>query len=322
MSVLVLDRRAVADALPMHECIEVVSEALADFARGVYQQFPRRALQSPLSPALMGLMPVFKAGEDSLWGVKDVLVSAANRALGLDSHQGAMLVHDGRTGALQAILDATELTAIRTAAASAVATRALARAGAARVAILGTGSQARSHLAALRLVLPEAEVTVWGRTFEHAQALAHAAGATPCERARDAVADADVVCTVTASTLPVLQYEWLRPGCHINAVGASSPGARELGSDVVRAAELFVDSLDQALEECGEYRLALAEGAISADHIRGELGQVLIGACPGRATGDALTVFKSLGIAVEDLAAAACAVRNAQRLGIGQSVRW
>lgn len=322
MSILILDRRAVAEALPMQECIEVVAAALQDFARGVYRQFPRRALRSPLTPALMGLMPVFKAGEGSLWGLKDVLVSASNRALGLDSHQGAMLVHDGRTGALQAILDATELTLIRTAAASAVATRALARPGAARVAILGTGSQARSHIDALRLVLPQAQVTVWGRTFERAQTLARSAGAIACERARDAVADADVVCTVTASESPVLQCEWLRAGCHINAVGASSPGARELGSDVVGAAELFVDSLDQALEECGEYRLALAEGAISADHIRGELGQVLIGACPGRTTGSALTVFKSLGIAVEDLAAAACAVRNAQRLGIGQSVRW
>ena len=322
MSILVLDRRAVAQALPMDECIEVVAAALQDFARGGYQLFPRCALRSPLSPVLMGLMPVFKAGEGSLWGLKDVLVSPANRALGLDSHQGAMLVHDGRTGALQAILDAGALTAIRTAAASAVATRALARPGTRRVAILGTGSQARSHIDALRVVLPEATVTVWGRRFEHARALAQATGAIACEQARDAVADADVVCTVTASAVPVLRCEWLPPGCHINAVGASSPGARELGSDVVGAAELFVDSRDQAVQECGEVLLALAEGAIPADHIRGELGQVLIGACPGRTSDSALTVFKSLGIAVEDLAAAACALRNAERLGIGQRVPW
>jgi ornithine cyclodeaminase len=279
-------------------------------------------LRSPDTPALMGLMPVFKGGDEPLWGLKDVLVSPANRALGLDSHQGAMLVHDGRTGALKAMLDAGELTAIRTAAASAVATRALARPGAACVAILGTGAQAHSHIAALRVVLPQATFTVWGRSFERAQAVANALGATACERARDAVADADVVCTLTASPAPVLQHDWLRPGCHVNAVGASSRGARELGSDVVRVAELFVDSLDQALEECGEYHLALAEGAIAAGHIRAELGQVLIGERPGRSGEPALTVFKSLGIAVEDLAAAACAVRNATRLGIGQSVRW
>jgi len=322
MPLLILDRQAVAQALPMHECIEVMATALADFARGAYRQFPRRALRCPRTPALMGLMPVFKDGEEPLWGLKDVLVSADNRALGLDSHQGAMLVHDGRTGALQAILDASELTLIRTAAASAVATRALARASAVRVAILGTGAQARAHIVALRLVLPEAKFTLWGRSFERAQALAQATRATAYEHARDAVADADVVCTLTASTSPLLQFDWLRPGCHINAAGASSRDARELGSDVVGAAELFVDSLEQALEECGEYHLALAEGAIAADHIRGELGQVLIGACAGRTGEHALTVFKSLGLAVEDLAAAAHALRNAARLGIGQRVRW
>lgn len=322
MAVLVLDRKAVADSLPMAECIEVIAAALGDFALGIYQTFPRRALRSPLTPCLMGLMPVFKSGADSSWGVKDVLVSASNRAAGLDSHQGAMLVHDGQTGALQAIVDATQLTLIRTAAASAVATRALARPGVPRVAILGTGAQARGHIDALRHVLPQASVTVWGRSFERAQAVARAAGAIACEQARDAVADADVVCTVTASASPVLQHDWLRPGCHINAVGASAPDERELGSDVVRAAELFVDSIDQAREECGEYRMALAEGAIAAGHIRGELGQVLIGAIPGRTSGHALTVFKSLGIAVEDLAAAACATRNAQRLGIGQWLQW
>ena len=146
--------------------------------------------------------------------------------------------------------------------------------------------------------------------------------ATACAQARDAVADADVVCTLTASPTPLLQHDWLRPGCHINAVGASRRDARELGSDVIAAAELFVDSREQALEECGEVHLARAEGAIAADPIRGELGQVLSGACAGRSDDQALTVFKSLGLAVEDLAAAACAMRNAERMGIGQRVRW
>ena len=321
-SLLILDRQAVAQALPMRECIEVMATALADFARGTYRPFPRRALSDPRTPALMGLMPVFQDGDAPLWGLKDVLVSPANRALGLDSHQGAMLVHDGRTGVLQALLDAGELTAIRTAATSAVATRALARKDAARVAILGTGAQARSHIAALRLVLPEAEFRLWGRSYGNAQALAASMPATACEHVRDAVADADVVCTLTASPTPLLQHDWLRPGCHINAVGASRRDARELGSDVIAAAELFVDSREQALEECGEVHLARAEGAIAADPIRGELRQVLSGACAGRSDDHALTVFKSLGLAVEDLAAAACAMRNAERMGIGQRVRW
>jgi ornithine cyclodeaminase/alanine dehydrogenase-like protein (mu-crystallin family) len=185
MSLLILDRQAVAQALPMHECIEVMATALADFARGAYSQFPRHALRCPQTPALMGLMPVFKDGEAPLWGLKDVLVSAGNRALSLDSHQGAMLVHDGRTGTLQAMLDASELTLIRTAATSAVATRALARTGAAQVAILGTGAQARAHIAALRLVLPDAKFTLWGRSSEHAQALASSTQVTACEHARE-----------------------------------------------------------------------------------------------------------------------------------------
>jgi ornithine cyclodeaminase/alanine dehydrogenase-like protein (mu-crystallin family) len=322
MSLLILDHQAVVQALPMHECIEIMATALADFARGAYSPFPRRALRCPRTPALMGLLPVFKDGDVPLWGLKNVLVSADNRALGLDSHQGAMLVHDGRTGALQAVLDAGALTAIRTAATTAVATRALARPNAAQVAILGTGAQARTHIAALRLVLPEAKFRLWGRSFERAQALARSTQATACEQARDAVAEADVVCTLTASPSPLVRRDWLRPGCHVNAVGASSRDARELGSDLVAAAELFVDSLEQAQEECGEVHLALAEGAIAADHIRGELGQVLSGACAGRTDDNALTVFKSLGLAVEDLAAAACAMRNAARLGIGQLVRW
>lgn len=306
----------------MDECIEAVAEALVDFARGVYHQFPRRALQSDQTPAMMGLMPVFRTGEHRLWGLKDVMVSSRNRALGLDSHQGAMLVHDGDTGVLQAVIDATELTAIRTAAASAVATRALARPGARRVAILGTGTQARSHFQALKSVLPDAQFTVWGLVLKEAQVLAETEQAQVCSTPQEAVANADVVCTVTASRLPVLEHAWLRPGCHINAVGASSPDARELGADVISAAELFVDSREQALAECGEYRMALAEGRISEHHIRGEIGQVLAGTRAGRSSDSALTVFKSLGIAVEDLAAAACAMRNAQRLGIGQTVHW
>lgn len=322
MSLLILDRQAVAQALPMPECIEVMAAALGDFARGAYRLFPRRVLRDPRTPALMGLMPVYQDGDAPLWGVKDVLVSAGNRALGLDSHQGAMLVHDGRTGALLAMLDAGALTAIRTAAVSAVGTRALARQDAEQVAILGTGAQARSHIAALRHVLPAAQFRLWGRSFEHAQTLARSTQATACEQARDAVADADVVCTLTASPTPLLERGWLRPGCHVNAVGASSRDTREIGADVIAAAELFVDSRAQALDECGEIHLALAEGAITADPIRGELGQVLSGACAGRSDEQALTVFKSLGLAVEDLAAAACAMRNAARLGIGQRVRW
>lgn len=322
MSLLILNQRALAEALPMAECIEAVEEALAEFARGRWQLFPRWALKAEHSPAMMGLMPVMHAGERRLWGLKGIVVAHANRARGLDSHQGAMLVHDGDTGVPLAVIDATELTARRTAAASAVATRALARPGSREVAIIGTGTQARSHVQALRLVLPGASFKVWGRSPEASRAFAEATGARACASIREAVADADVVCTVTASRTPLLELGWLRPGCHVNAVGASAADARELGGDVIAAAELFVDLRQQVLVECGEYRMALAEGLVTETHIRAELGQVLAGMQPGRSSDAALTVFKSLGIAVEDLAAASRAMRNAQRMGIGQEVDW
>jgi len=321
-TVLVLDTTAVTTALPMRDCIDAVRDALAELARDRYRQFPRFLLEAPETPVKIGLMPAFRAGDTSLWSVKTVTVSPQNRERGLDSHQGAMLVLDGATGELRAVVDATAIPGLRTAATSAAATLALARWDTKEVAILGTGHQARCHIEAMRTILPEARFSIWGRSIASAEALADAMGAKACASAEAAVADADVICTVTASPEPILAPEWIKPGCHINAVGASSPKARELGSAIIAGAELFVDSREQAAVECGEYLLARAEGAIPDTHIRAEIGEVLAGAKRGRSDAKAITVFKSLGLAVEDLAAADRAIRNAQDLGLGECVSW
>lgn len=320
---LILNQQAVAAALSMADCIAAMRTALTEFAEGKYQMFPRHQLDAGAGEVLMGLMPVFcRAGGDKFWCLKDVLVARDNHMRGLDNHQGAVLLNDGETGQLRAVLDATEITARRTAATSAVATAALARPDAKKVAILGTGTQAQAHIEALRHVISDACFVVWGRSPAKALQLAQASNAEVADSARRAVADADVVCTLTGSKTPIIELDWLKPGCHINAVGSSNRAARELGDDIVAASHFFVDSRSQAAVECGEYLHPLDRGVIGSDHIRAELGEVLAGLRPGRSVAGELTVFKSLGIAVEDAAAAVCAVRNAVERGIGQQVEW
>ena len=232
------------------------------------------------------------------------MIAPENPARGLDAHQGAVLLHDGETGELRALLNASPVTEIRTAAVSAVATRALARPDARVVAILGGGVQARSHDEAMRAVLDGAEIRRWSRGD----------GGTP----EDVLRGADVVCTCTSAREPILQRDWLAAGTHVNAVGASLPTVRELDTDTMAAASLFVDRRESTLNESGDLLLA----GLGEHHIRAEVGEVLIGAHPGRADEDELTVFKSLGLAVEDLAAAELIVRKAREQGIGTEVQF
>jgi ornithine cyclodeaminase len=265
-------------------------------------------------------MPAWRGGDAPVFSLKEIVVSPGNPARGLDPHQGSVLLHDGTTGQLRAILNASPITEIRTAAVSAVATRALARRGAATVAILGSGVQGRSHAVAMRAVLPEAELRIWSRTPEHAVGLALAHHGTPAASVEEALDGADVVCTCTSSPEPVVRRAWLAPGAHINAVGSSMPWARELDVDVVAEAALFVDRRESTLNESGDYLQAVAEAGIGPDHIRAELGEVLAGQHPGRSGDTELTLFKSLGLAVEDLAAAELCVTRARTRGVGTEV--
>jgi len=296
--------------------------ALQGFSAGAWWQPQRQQMRISGAPLRMGLMPAYRGAGRRVLSLKAVVVAPDNPARGLDSHQGAVLLHDGEDGQLVAVVDATSITAIRTAAVSAVATRALARRDVGRIAVLGTGAQARSHVAAMRAVFPAAEIALWGRSFARAEALADEVGGEACATVARAVADAGVICTVTAAAEPILDAAMVGPGCHINAAGASSAGAREIAADLVSASARFVDSRVQAAVECGEFLLAVRDGAMAADAPCTELGEVLLGAHPGRANAKEITLFKSLGLGVEDLAAAELVVDLAAKRGLGAHVQW
>jgi ornithine cyclodeaminase len=248
-----------------------------------------------------------------------------NPARGLDAHQGVVTLFDGDTGRPTAILDASAITAIRTAAVTALATRVLARPGARELAIIGAGVQAAAHLEALRAVRDFAAVRIYAPTAEHVRDVIVGADLdvpiAAAASAEEAVRGADVVVTATSSREPVLRREWLADGAHVNAVGASTPNARELDVETVADAALFADSRESLRNEAGEYLLAVEQGAIPGEeHVRAELGEVLAGLRPGRAGDHELTLFRSLGLAVEDLAAAVVTVAAARRLGRGIEV--
>jgi alanine dehydrogenase len=306
MKVLILNQREVEQLLPMRKCIELMEDALASLARGEVILPLRPVLRIPDSPNAFALMPAYSRSLQAI-GTKLITVFPGNHGTELDSHQGAVLLFDGERGSLLAMMDATSITAIRTAAVSGLATRLLARDDAETLAILGSGAQASTHIKAMMAVRQFKNVRVWSRNPDHARALASRAGWSHDAVARDAksaVRDADVVCTVTASREPVLRGEWLRPGTHVNAVGASLPTARELDTDAVRRARVFVDRRESALNEAGDLLIPMTEGAISADHIVAEIGELLTGSAVGRQNDKEVTLFKSLGLAVEDLASA------------------
>jgi ornithine cyclodeaminase/alanine dehydrogenase-like protein (mu-crystallin family) len=318
---LILSHDDVIAALPPGPCADAMAEVLAAHARGEAQMPLRSMVPFEGAAGFMGLMPAWRGGEDPVFSLKSLCVMPGNPARGLDAHQGTVTLFDGATGAPTAILDASAVTAVRTAAVSAVATRTLAREDARVLAILGAGVQGRAHLDALLPVRPFDDVRVFAPNRSHAEGVA-ADRATVASSADEAVRGADVVVTATSAREPVLRRDWLAPGAHVNAVGASMPSVRELDVDTVVACALYCDSRESLRNEAGEYLLAVEQGAIPAeDHVRGELGEVLAGIAPGRTGPDELTVFRSLGLAVEDLAAALCAVTRARRMGIGTEVQ-
>ena len=323
MSVLVLGEDDVRATLDMPGCIEAMAGVLASLARGGVSMPLRTIFRVPDEAVLgLGLMPAHRGGDAPVISLKEVVVAPGNSASGLDPHQGAVLLHDGTTGELVAVLNASPITEIRTAAVSAVATKLLARPGSKQVAILGSGVQGRSHAVAMREVLPEAELRVWSRDPAHAEALALEAHGLACATVAEALAGADVVCTCTASPEPIVALGDLEPGAHVNAVGSSGPWARELAADLVAACSLFVDRRESTVNESGDYLGAVAERGIGPDHILAELGELLVGAHPGRRSDDEITVFKSLGLAVEDLAAATLCVEVARERDIGVEVEF
>lgn len=252
---LVVRHDDVKRLLPMEECIELMASVLADLARGAVWQPLRFVVRPPDEPSLMGLMPAHRSGANASYGLKAVCIFPGNAARGLDLHQGGVLLFDGETGALRALVDASAVTATRTAAVSAVATRALAREDARELAILGSGVQARAHLDAMALARPFERARVWSRTTDHAAAFAAEAQApfpvVTVESVEEALRGADVVATATSSVEPIVRRDWLTPGADVNAVGSSMPTARELDAETIAAAALSQHH-GVACSACGE----------------------------------------------------------------------
>jgi ornithine cyclodeaminase/alanine dehydrogenase-like protein (mu-crystallin family) len=317
---LVLSESEVRELLDMESCVEAMAEVLASLARGELFNPLRSVVRPPGADGLFGLMPAYRGGAEAAWALKEIVIAPGNPQRGLDAHQGAVLLHDGETGRIDAIMNASPVTEIRTAAVSAVATRVLARPDAERVAILGAGVQARAHAHAMRTVLHDPEIRIWARRLGAAEEIAGEVGATVAPSVDAALFGAEVVCTTTAAREPIVRKRWLARGAHVNAVGACLPTVRELDTETVAQASLFTDRRESCLNEAGDYVLAAAEGAIGPEHVRAELGEVLAGMHPGREHEDELTVFESLGIAVEDLAAAELVVRRARERGLGIEV--
>jgi ornithine cyclodeaminase len=317
MSVRILSASDVRRLLPMGDCIDAMAEVLAALAREELFNPLRSIVFPPGERTGMGLMPSFRSGDAAMYALKAIVVAPENRSRGLDSHQGFVALFDGVTGVLKALLDASTITEIRTAAVSGVATRLLARPESKTLALLGAGTQGRSHLEAMREVLPIEHVRAWSRTPGSASELE---GVEEVATAEEAVRGADVVVTATAAREPIVEREWFAGGVHINAVGSSIKSTRELDTATVVASSLFVDRRESTFNEAGDYLFPLAEGAIGPDHVRGELGELLIGAVEGRRSDSELTLFKSLGIGVEDLAAAELVVERAAAEGVGVEV--
>ena len=326
MPLLILNHHEVETLLPMRECIAVMEEAFAALARGDFYQ-PLRTIAKPENvKGVMALMPTFRSGASPLFGLKAICVFPGNAAIGKDAHQGGVLLFSGETGELLALVNASAITSIRTAAVSGLATRLLSNPDASELAIIGSGVQARSHLEAMACVRSLRRARVASLHFERAQAFV-ADVQTRCDfpveavaKPEDAVRDADLIVTATIARDPVLKLEWISPGAHINAVGTYSPKAREIDGATMAAASLFVDRRESAINEAGDYILAVKEGSITSAHIRAELADLLNATHAGRTSSTEITIFKSLGLAIEDLAAAAYVYQKAADQKLGKSI--
>jgi ornithine cyclodeaminase len=334
VKIVVLAGHHVHELLGYRECADVMREALTGLALGRIQQ-PLRIIVRPRNAAgFMALMPAYApagqapagGGAAAGYGLKAICISAGNPAIGKDTHQGGVLLFAADTGEPLALVNASAVTEIRTAAVSAVATDLLARPGAAELAIIGTGVQGRAHAHALAATRPLTGIRVAGRDAARAREVAaELAGqlglpVTGYDAVPEAVAGADIVVTATTSRQPVLRREWLSPGTHVNAVGACVPGDRELDTATMAEAAIFADSRESVRNEAGDYLLAereLAEAGRALQPVRAELGELLTGTAPGRADRDEITVFESQGLAAEDLAAASFVYQKAKRLGAG-----
>ncbi len=328
MKTLVLSHAQVLELLPIKECIAVMREALIALAAGEAHQPLRTIIRPPDASGVMGLMPAYISGGRAAFGLKAICVFPGNPAKGKDAHQGAVLLFSAETGDLLAIMNASAITAIRTASVSAVATDLLARLDACNLAIIGSGVQARSHLVAMSQVRIIKRCRIASRHIENARRFSEEMGPDfsfrlePVETVDEALEGADLIVTATTAVEPIVRRECLLAGAHLNVVGSSTPNAREVDSETMAAASLFVDRRESTINEAGDYLFAVRDGVIGPDHIRAEIGEVLRGDKPGRTSREEITLFKSLGLAVEDLFAAEYVYRKAKQSNLGTWVEF
>jgi len=305
MSLLVISAEDVAEHLGYEECIPLMRRAMIALSDGE-ARLPLRSIIDLKSGGMFGIMP--GAMDEGVFVAK--LLSISPEAVpGSPSHQGVIVLFDPVTGAPACLIEAGEVTAIRTASASAAATDALARANASRLAILGTGEQAWRHIRAIACVRKLTEVVIWGRCAEKAASLSMTTrnrlglNASPAPNVESAVAGADIVCTVTAAPEPILLGEWVKPGTHLNIVGSGRAGPTEVDDDLVAKSRFYADHRESVLRQGAEFLNAKASGRIGDDHIIGEIGALYSGRLEGRRSEDEITAYKSLGNIVQDLAA-------------------
>ena len=327
-NVLILNSTEIKLLLPMQECIEIMSDALQDLSRGEVIQPLRMVVRPPDAKGVMAMMPAYRRGDESVFGLKAICFFHGNPAFGKDAHQGCVLLSSGETGELRAIMNASTITELRTAAVSAVATRLLSRSDASNLAIVGAGVQARAHLVALSSVRNIGRARVVSLNPNRPKQLAEEMRNTlpfpiePVSSVQEALEGADIVVTATSARQPVIKREWISAGVHINGIGTYSPQAREIDSATMASSRIFVDRLESALNEAGDYLLAAEEGLIGPENIVAEIGEVLLGQKQGRTSNDEITVFKSLGLAVEDMACAEYLFRKAQSENIGTWIKF
>ncbi|MEE2877178.1 MAG: ornithine cyclodeaminase family protein [Candidatus Neomarinimicrobiota bacterium] len=304
-----MNRQEVRDLLPMRSCMEILANAFQAYSNGESVQPLRTMMKIPARNDILATMPGYDGSSQSL-AVKLITVFHNAGEMGFDSHQGLVILFSAEHGNPLAIMDAIEITAIRTAAASGVATKALAREDGSTLAILGAGVQAKTHFDAMKEARSVRSVRIWNRSRDRAEKLTtELSKGTPlditvADSPQTAVSDADLICTVTAVAEPILKGEWLQPGAHVNAVGSSTPTRRELDTEAIVKSKLFTDSRESILNEAGDFIIPRSEGAVGDDHVLGEIGEVLTGKVTGRLHPNEITLFKSLGMAIEDVAVA------------------
>lgn len=303
---LFINKEKIASLLPMEECIEEMEKMFLSLAAGECLQPLRNVMRLPDGTGALGMMPGH-AAKLGVMGIKVISVFHANRESDFPSHQGIVMLFDAKNGQPLMLFDALEITAIRTAAASAVATKLLARKNSSSLAIIGSGEQAKRHIEALLLVRNIKHINIWSRNEHNAKHLVNELSAEynlPIhvkKNVQQAVEHADIICTVTASKEPVLLGDWITAGTHINAVGSSTAATRELDTNAITRSRLFTDRYESLLNEAGDFLIPKKEGAITDEHVKAEIGEVLSGIKNGRENDEEITVFKSLGIAAEDI---------------------